>query len=124
MSKYCSSVMWMDGCALSNKISKSRAPSELDEMKRLEASITKRAQAIQCPEGYGEKQANLEDRYFYRRLERVRLGKTLTPAEDVEDALSIARSLVYQESPEGQARQRILQLRLRQFSHELDEHEE
>jgi hypothetical protein len=100
-------------------------PSEIDELKRLEASIKKRAQAIQCPEGYGEKQALLESRYTYRRLERVRLGKKPTTSEDIEDALSNARLLVYAESPDGQARQSILQLKLRQFSHHrLDSAEE
>jgi hypothetical protein len=95
--------------------------AEIEEESRLSASIAERARAIGCPEGYGPRQARKDHNrlhwlYCKRLSPRSSGGGTLSATESAEEAQLVARVLAFEESPEGLARSRILNLQLLTWS--------
>jgi uncharacterized protein YnzC (UPF0291/DUF896 family) len=92
--------------------------AEIKEQSELRERIADRAKAIGCPVGYGSRQFRIDrDRlhtFFCKRLSHP--SKTLTEAEDAEEAQLTARVLAYQESPEGRALRRVSVLTLKNYS--------
>jgi hypothetical protein len=78
----------------------------------LRARIDETAKGLKCPEGYGAIEARkdfqrVEDLFY----ERITPRRSLTEAEDAEEAQLIARITAFGETPEGRARRRILELK-------------
>jgi hypothetical protein len=101
-----------------------RSAAELEEKERLRASIADRARAIGCPAGYGQIQAmNDSNRLHALNCKRMSPRGFLTDAEDVEEARLRARICAFDESPEGRARSRILQLVLKRWRSPAEQEE-
>jgi hypothetical protein len=98
--------------------------AEEQEASWLRARITETAKAIGCPAGYGLLQARKDyDRLhqlYCRRISPTRCGGGPLPeAEDAEEAQLRARVEAYEQSPEGVARRRILDLALKRITRGL-----
>ena len=94
--------------------------AEVEVESELRASIADRAKAIGCPEGYGPRDARNDSNRLHQIQNKRRSppscgGGKLTTAEDAEEAQLVARIAAYEESPEGRARGRILELELQRF---------
>jgi hypothetical protein len=91
--------------------------AEVEAESELRASIADRAKAIGCPVSYGPRQARNDSNRLHqiqnkRRSPSTCGGGKLTAAEDAEEAQLVARIAAFEESPEGRARSRILELEL------------
>jgi hypothetical protein len=100
------------------------APAEKEEEAMLRARITETARAIGCPANYGPREVLRDEtrsHHFYcKRISPPSCGGgALSEAEDAEEAQLTARVAAFEESPEGLARQRILELRYAGFSRRL-----
>jgi hypothetical protein len=94
--------------------------AEVEEESKLRARIDDRARAIECPAGYGLKQAQkdsnrLHQLYCKRISPPSCRGGALPDAEDTEEAQLRARVAAFDESPEGCARRRIRELEMQDF---------
>src|SRR5262249_35638813 len=95
--------------------------AEEQEKSNLRARIAERARAIRCPAHYGPREAR-KDQSRLHSLFRKRIsppscgGGTLSEAEDAEEVQLMARVAAFAESPEGRGRQRIFELKLKNFS--------
>ena len=91
--------------------------AEVEVESELRSSIADRAKAIGCPVGYGPTQARNDSNRLHQIRNKRRSplscgGGKLTAAEDAEEAQLTARIAAFDESPEGRARSRILELEL------------
>lgn len=97
----------------------SLSAAEEQEDSRLRARIAELAKAIGCPVGYGALQARKDSdrlhQLFCKRISPPSCGGGLRDAEDAEEAQLTARVKAYEQSPEGLARSRILDLEMKAF---------
>jgi hypothetical protein len=91
--------------------------SESPEETELNARIAETAKALQCPAGYGPREAMRDSDQLHKLFcKRISPGPhMLSEAEDAEEAHLTARVAAYEVSPEGQGRSRISELGLQSF---------
>jgi hypothetical protein len=99
--------------------------AEIVEESELDALFSQRAAALVCPPDYGRQDAmNDRDRLSQLRCKRLSPpscgGGELKGAEDEEEALLTARVAAYRHSPEGRARERLLDLQTQEIVDCLD----
>jgi hypothetical protein len=109
-----------DDCQRLNELVQKRPLSATEDQEEswLRARITETAKAIGCPVGYGEVQARKDrsrlDHLYCRRISPPQCGGGPLPeAEDAEEAQLEARFQAYAAGPEGVARCRIRDLKLK-----------
>jgi hypothetical protein len=98
----------------------SLSAAEEQEESGLRARVTQTAKAIGCPVGYGAAQARKDNnrlhQLYCKRISPPSCGGGALPdAEDAEEAHLRARVEAYEQSPEGVARRRILDLVLKRI---------
>jgi hypothetical protein len=103
-------------------------PAEIEEEAMLSARVAETARAIVCPANYGPKEARKDrDRLHHFYCKRISPpscgGGALSEAEDAEEAQLTARVAAFEESPEGRARNRIVELEFDSFSRALTDTE-